>query len=662
MKKVIITWVFALVVFALAACAESGVAHITSIYVNEDNQWEVLYSDNRTEVLDTEALNAVSIEENDEGYLVVRYADGGTQTLNIRSQLHRVIFKNADGGIHEVQFVYEGTDANMDIDPPERQGHRFDGWDSSPSDVQADVIVEPTWSVKQYTVTYETNSDDTVEPITRAYNQPVPIPDLDKEGYSLEGVYTDPDFQHRFHPTDRLQGDMTLYYRWVPHGTHYNDIIFEDVLDLFLRWHYREVEEHEFYKHAIFGLFDALGDPYTSYMTPEDLERWQQSLGEAFVGVGITVENINEDVIVRMVWSDSPAERAGMRAGDRITHIDGDNVEDLTYLQTLMLLIGEEGTAVELGVDRPGVPETLFFAMTRETIPNPSVEHEVLDVDGKPIGYLKINTFGSQTPSLMTAAINAMESDDHIEGLIIDLRYNTGGYLGAVRTMINTFLPAGELPMFTTETFIDGTWQTTEYNATGTATKAYDIVVVINEYSASASEVFAAAMQEKGGYTIIGQPSLGKGTMQGSFTLDNGSTINLTFGKWLTPEGNWVHKGEGDMDGVQPDILVDLDENFSLFNIFLRAGDTLVYDTVSIHTANAQGILTIMGYDVRTDGYFDLDTQEAVEAVQAANDLDVTGHIDGPTAALLSEALLDYIRDPENDTQLQSALMYFGSE
>ncbi len=661
MKKWILTGLAAIALFALAAC-DNGVARVTSIYVNEDNQWEVLYSDDRREVLDIDSLNVVGIEPNDDGYLVLRYADGGTQTLSIRNEHHRVIFKNAQGGIHEVQFVYAGTDANMDIDPPERQGYTFDGWNISPTNVQEDVVVEPTWEINHYTVSFVTNTDESLDPVSRRYNQTITPPTIEKEGYALEGVYTDPDFENRHHRTDRVQGDMTLYYRWVPEGMHYNEEIFEEVFDMFLRWHIRGVSEEDLYKHAIYGLFDALKDPYTSYMTPQDLESWRQSLGEEFVGVGITVENINEDVIVRKVWTDSPAEQAGMRAGDRITHIDGENIEDLTYLQTLMHLMGEENSDVELGVDRPGVPETLFFAMTRARIPNPSVEYEIMDVEGKPIGYLKINTFGSQTASLMNSAINDMQYNGNIEGLIVDLRYNSGGYLNAVRNMLDAFLPAGELPMFSTETFMDGEWHTTEYNATGTAIKPYDIVVVINEYSASASEVFAAGMQEKGGYTIIGMPSLGKGTMQGSFTLDNGSTVNLTFGKWLTPEGNWVHKGEGDMDGVQPDILVEPDENFSLFNIFLRSGETLVYDTVSMHTANAQGILNIMGYDVRTDGYFDLGTKDAIEAVQEAYELDVTGEIDGSTAAVLSGVLIDYFRDVDNDTQLQAALDHFRGE
>jgi len=442
----------------------------------------------------------------------------------------------------------------------------------------------------------------------------------------------------------------------------YNQQLFEEVFEKLQQNHYKELTDEQLYEKAMRGLFDAIEDPYTRYLTKEEARQHREGLGEEFVGVGITIENIDDNVVVRKVWSDSPAEAAGMQPGDRITHINGDDYRNKSYVETVTNLLGEEGSTVEVGVARSGVEETIYFTMERERIPNPTVVYDTHEIDGKTIGYLEINTFGSQTAQLTREALEYFEDEAGIDGLIIDLRNNSGGYLNAVNDILDMFLTAGDKPMFTIEQWIGGEPVGFDYDATGDESKPYDIVTLVNEYSASASEVFAAAMIEKGGYEVYGTNTFGKGTMQVPHDLMNEGVLHISEGRWLTPDGNWVNKGDGDYEYVAPTQEVEQSPYFMAYSIYLRDGEVLEYDTVSPRTANAQLILNALGYDIRDDGYFDSATQDAVLDFQDEHDLDETGDIDEGTAAKLNELYHEYRTSLDHDTQFQAALAHFNGE
>ena len=652
MKKIIILVLF---MFVLYACEEPSLS-VDSISLNQDQQWEVTYSDGSKEILDIESgiVKGVYLDEND--FLVIEYQDGQELTLTQQWSYHLVSFKTAANELYKVQFVLDGEDAEP-VQDPYKVGHTFIEWDQPFTDIRSSVDIYAIFEANKYTVKVDNHVDEVYE-LTVEYGDTVNLTSVSNSGYILEGIYTDENFRNRFEPDTPITRSLTLYYRWIPVDMQYTQELFEEVLRLFQNRHYKNLTEEQFYRAAVFGLISALEDPYTSYMTPDELERFSQRLGEDFVGVGITVENVNDNVIVRKVWSESPAEATGMRPGDRITHIDGVNVENYSYLDTITILLGEEGSTVELGVARVNILETLFFTMTRTRIPNPSVEHETMMIDDQIIGYLKINTFGPQTFGLMVDAIDSLEAED-IDGLMIDLRNNGGGQLNAVLNMLNVFLVEGDLPMFSVRQILHGQPVDYDYTATGTEVKPYDIVVIINGQSASASEVFAAGMQEKGGYTIIGEESFGKGSMQTSVSLSNGSTINVSIGQWFTPTGQWIHRGEGDLDGVIPDIVVEQNPNFNAYTMFLAEGQTMEFDMVSAQIANLQTILSIYGYDVRTDGYFDSETETAVMDLQSALDIEVNGVVDANLVSYLNIFLIEYITNPENDYQLREALEYF---
>ncbi len=438
----------------------------------------------------------------------------------------------------------------------------------------------------------------------------------------------------------------------------YNAEVFEEVLEALQDNHYQDLSDEALYEAALRGLFDAIDDPHTNYMTQEERQQFRDDLGEEFVGVGITIERVDEDPVVTKVWTDSPAERAGMMPGDVITHIDGDDYSDRPYHERIESLLGEEGTTVEVGVERPGTEEIIYFTMERESIPNPTVVHDTFEVDGRTIGHLEINSFGEQTAALSEEALDELENDG-IDGLIVDLRDNTGGYLAAVDDILDMFLTEGEQPMFTIEQRVGGEWVSIDYDASGEEARDYDIVTLINGSSASASEVFAAGMKEKGGYEVFGEPSFGKGTMQQPIELSSGSYVNVSLGRWLTPSGQWVDRIDGDIEYVEPTEIVEQNPYLYAYNVYLRDGEPLTYDTVATENENVQAILNALGADIREDGYFDEDTREAVEDFQNEHDLEITGEVDEATAAALSEVILEYRTDLSNDYQLQFAKDYF---
>lgn len=435
--------------------------------------------------------------------------------------------------------------------------------------------------------------------------------------------------------------------------------LFETIMDHLKNSHYKQPSEEALYEGAIEGMIESLDDPFSQYFSQEEYQEYHDSFGESFVGIGVTVENVDDNVVVRKVWEDSPAARAGMQPGDVITHIDGDDYRNKSYIETVANVRGEEGSTVSITVDRPGVEDPITLEMEREEIENPTVEYESVDHEGETLGYITVHTFGSETLNKLKDAIDDLESEG-IDGLIIDLRDNGGGYLTTVNGMLDIFLTEGDKPMFTIEQLQDGEWLSQDYEASGTEKKPYDVLTMVNGYSASASEVFAAGMKEKGGYDILGTPTYGKGTMQSAISLEpyNEDELHLSQGRWLTPDGNWVDPVDGDLEHINPTIEVEQNPYFSGFNVLI-GDEPLTYDTVSDQNENAQRILSIMGYDVREDGYFDEETQDAVEDLQSEEGLEVTGEIDEETGTVLSEFLYDYRTENANDHQYQAALDHF---
>lgn len=431
-----------------------------------------------------------------------------------------------------------------------------------------------------------------------------------------------------------------------------------EVMDQLLESHVSQPTREDLILGAVEGMIDSLDDPYTTYFDLEEAEQYRSNFTETYVGIGITVRLEGSAIVIDEVKAGGPADGAGLKVNDVVTHVNLERITALPFYETIGLIQGEEGTEVTVGVYRPGVQGTIHLPMLRETIDNSSIEYTSYLEGTDLIGYIKVNTFGDQTFELFADAVQELEDDD-IDSLIIDLRDNGGGHLLTVYYMMNLFLLNDGDPIFQTDYYSNGVHYVKNYVASNEIKKDYNIVTLINENSASASEVFASGMQEHGGYTLVGTKSFGKGTMQTDILISAtvGDKLHLTIGKWLTADGNWVHY-DGGSDGITPDIVAEQDEIEKAYKIYLLEEDPIVYNTVSDKVANVQVILNMMGYDLRTDGYFDSLTLAAVTDIQDQNSLVENGQLNDETLAVINLALHDYIYDYANDTQLQAAIDY----
>jgi carboxyl-terminal processing protease len=412
--------------------------------------------------------------------------------------------------------------------------------------------------------------------------------------------------------------------------------IFYEVMDLLENYHFTDPDNEDLYIGAMNGMIDSLNDRYTIYYDHEDFERRQDGLSESYVGIGITIANIDNQLVINSVISGGPAEKAGLMVNDIIRYIKGvevtkENINDITYT-----MYGELGESLNITIERAGVTELIEFVIDYETINIPSVETRTIDEDGQVFGIVKVNSFGSQTADLFDDAIASLEANS-VQGIVIDLRNNGGGYLNAVLQMMRVFLINDGRPILTIEAYANG-FEIDSFWGTGTEKKPYEIVVLVNEGSASASEVFAIAMQEHGEYTVVGTSTFGKGLVQTSLPISEkpDDYLTVTYAKWFSPLGQWVDQNGG-TNGVTPDVIVERNELESLWKIFLSNGEVLTYDTVDPRLERIQVILNGMGYNLRTDGYFDLETQAAIEDIQSLNDLPINGDIDQATMTIIND-------------------------
>lgn len=266
-------------------------------------------------------------------------------------------------------------------------------------------------------------------------------------------------------------------------------------------------------------------------------------------------------------------------------------------------------------------------------------------MNGKRIGYIEITSFAEKTAEDFKKKLSEFEKKG-IAGLIIDVRGNPGGYLQSVEEILKDLVPKDKPYVQIEER--DGDKQ--RFFSNITEKKDYPIVVLIDNGSASASEILAAALKEAGGYPLVGEKTFGKGTVQQALPMDDGSHIKLTLYKWLTPNGNWIHQ-----KGIEPDVKVKQPDFFYAHP--LQIDKPLAYDMNNEQVKSAQQMLKGLGFDPgREDGYFSKQTEQAVQSFQKANGLQVTGKIDKQTANMLQTKVMEAVRDERYDEQLKRAL------
>ncbi|HAX72493.1 MAG TPA: peptidase S41 [Firmicutes bacterium] len=397
---------------------------------------------------------------------------------------------------------------------------------------------------------------------------------------------------------------------------------------------------------AISGMIAALDDPHSTYFTQKDYASFMEHLEEKYSGIGCEVTSINGYTIIVSAFPDSPADLAGIMANDVVIEVDGENVVGQNLQDVTNKIKGQKGTTVTLGIQRDENAELIKIEVTRDEIAQETVKTEILEISGEKVGYLQVTTFGENTANEFKEGIEGLEKEG-MTSLIVDLRNNSGGYLQSVVDMVDYLLPSGK----NITTIENRDEQGKTYTTSGSG-KDYKVTTLINEGSASASEIFAAAMKEAGGFDVVGTTSYGKGTVQVSMPLDDHSSLKLTTQVWKTPDMNWINEV-----GVEPTITVEAPDFYSFYQVYLTDGKTFEYDMVDVGIKNAQDILKTLDYSIdRTDGYFNQTTVTAVKQFQKDHDLDQTGTIDAATAKSLTLALREKIKDKQFDTQLQEAL------
>jgi carboxyl-terminal processing protease len=421
--------------------------------------------------------------------------------------------------------------------------------------------------------------------------------------------------------------------------------------DLILKSYVKKVDEKDLVEGAIQGMVSTLNDPFSVYMDAKTATQFNDSLESQFEGIGAEVAQKDGKILIVAPYKDSPAEKAGLRPKDEIVKINGTSTDGLDLYEATTKIRGKKGTTVTLEIEREGMSKPLTVNVKRESIPLETVYSDIKKQEDQPIGYLDITQFSQDTAADFKEKLKKLEAQN-IKGLVIDVRGNPGGYLLSVENILKD-LVTNNKPYFQIE---QRNGDKIPYYSKLKQEKPYPIAVLVDEGSASAAEILAGALKEAEGYTLIGEKTFGKGTVQQAIPMGDGSTIKLTMFKWLTPDGNWIHH-----KGIEPNIEVKQPEYFYVNP--LTIDKPLTRDTNNDQVKLAQQMLTGLGYGPgREDGYFDIQTEQAVKAFQNQEKLPLTGEIDKKTSDYLDIAVSTARKDVKNDLQLQVALQYVSKK
>lgn len=323
-----------------------------------------------------------------------------------------------------------------------------------------------------------------------------------------------------------------------------------ETYDTIMSEYYKDVDSDKLIEGAINGMLESLDDEHTMYFDKKSKEEFDSELSGNYYGIGAQIQLTSDETIkITKVFDDSPAKKAGLKEEDVFVSVDGTFVKGKSATEVANMLKSDSVKTSTIVVKRND--KELTFKVTKENITLFSVSSEMLDNNGKNVGYLSVSIFGQKTYSQFKDALTKLEKQD-MDSLIIDLRGNTGGYLSTVTNMLEEFIDKGNIIYQ-----IQSSSGVKQYKTVKASEKKYKIVVLIDGGSASASEIMSAAMKEVYGATLVGQTTYGKGTVQTTKNLSNGSMIKYTIEKWLTPSGKNIDK-----EGIKPDYEVELGDSY----------------------------------------------------------------------------------------------------
>lgn len=326
---------------------------------------------------------------------------------------------------------------------------------------------------------------------------------------------------------------------------------FVDNYEYIVNNYYEEVDKSKLIDKAIKGMTESLDDPYSTYFNENESDNFSITLNGSYKGVGIQIgKEENGYMLITAVFKNSPAEEAGLKAGDEVISIDGKSVVELTTKEFSDLVKNGDNKQFSLKVLRD--EKEIDITLKRSTVTLDSVASEMYERNGKKIGYIYIGIFANNTCDQFKQKLDALEKEK-IDYLIIDVRQNTGGHLTSVDGILDIFLNSKQV-MYKFEQ----NKKVTSIYGTGKENKKYEIVLLGDNSSASASEVLIAGLKENLNSKLIGKQTYGKGTVQEMVNLSDGTQYKITVKKWLTPKGNWIN----DTKGIKPDIDVDLSDKY----------------------------------------------------------------------------------------------------
>lgn len=321
----------------------------------------------------------------------------------------------------------------------------------------------------------------------------------------------------------------------------------EEVIDAY----YLEETDKENLEEGLYkGLFAGIGDPYSVYYTKKEYDELQESTSGKYYGIGALVsQNIKTSIVtISKVFKDAPADKAGMKAGDAIYKVDDQDISGKDVDEVVSMMKGEKGTQVKVTVYRSSEEKYIDLMITRDEVKVPTIAYKMLDKKKK-IGYVQITEFDEVTGDQFKKAIDKLKKQG-MKKIVFDVRDNPGGSYSTVCEILDEILPAGTL-VFTRDKYGKEEKQESNPNCLD-----MPMVVLQNENSASASEIFAGAIQDFGAGKIIGTQSFGKGIVQQIVPLNDGSAIKLTVEKYYTPSGENIHG-----KGITPDVVVEASED-----------------------------------------------------------------------------------------------------
>ena len=404
----------------------------------------------------------------------------------------------------------------------------------------------------------------------------------------------------------------------------------------------KNINKDDIINGALKGMAEATGDPYTNYLVNDETAAIDETMTGSFGGIGAELRSENNRVIISNTREGTPAQKIGLQENDAILKVDGEDMEGKSISYVVSKVRGEVGTDVTLTIQR-GTQE-LEVKITRAKIAIETVKGTVDSTDAT-IGHIQINSFAKNTAKEVEKAVTDLR-EKGVKKFIFDVRYNPGGLLDQAIMIANMFVEEGKTILNVENR--DGqikTYKASKDYGTFKITEPY--VLLVNEGSASASEILAAALKESADAQLIGKKTYGKGTVQSVIEVGENAELKYTIAKWLTPNKTWIHK-----TGIEPTEEVSMPDYYNITIIDTR--EVVKEGAVSDNVKTIETILKGLGYDVTADGYFDSKTTEAVKEFQKSKGLSETGEVDEKTGTALMSAIRDALK--ANDTQYKAAV------